>query len=182
MMTLWRTKWTRQRKGRRRKGKLVACQCRERRASKRSSTIQKGSFETRYTKAESKDNPADQAVDRLIQSDVEFLDDARNTQCNAPHYPAAEHCKVDDAGKCGRLFPLGPIEGIVDVIGRLWNERDVTVSYILQYMLFCNRTEISLIVSTGDIPSTSLTVPSSESKSWMDFNWRPMLKANKLRS
>jgi hypothetical protein len=74
-----------------------------------------------YAKAEGEDDPTDQAVDRLVQGDVEFFDNARNSQGHTPHNPAAEHGKVDYACKGGNLLPLGPVEGIVDVIGRLGN-------------------------------------------------------------
>jgi hypothetical protein len=122
-----------------------------------------------YTETKSQDNPADKTIDGLVQGDVELLDDAWNTQCYTPHNPAAQHGKVDNAREGSSLLPLGPVEGVVDIVRGLRNKGDIAVLYIFELMLFYSSISLSVIVYRGT-PSTSLTVPSSESKSLRDFN------------
>jgi hypothetical protein len=134
-------------------------------------TSKSGGLSSReYPHAQSEHNIIDEPIDSLIDSQIVFLQNHDNRSPRTRNGPIGKTGKPNDWKERRSLFPHGPIERIVDIVGRLGDEFDVGILLVFIHMVFYRQ-----YGAAGVLPSTSLTVPSPLSRSFNDLNVKAAL-------
>jgi hypothetical protein len=72
----------------------------------------------------------------LIEGQIVFLQNHDNRSPRARNGPIGKTGKPNNWKERRNLFPHGPIEGIVDIVGRLGDKFDVGILLVLEVVVF----------------------------------------------